>query len=157
MHLAGTTPWYEGVHTYYGFAIAAFACAAWIKYIWPWIKKTLSGWYAWRVVRDGRPAIEDVTPEVVPLPRRIKRLERITTRLDNGQKEIIKRQDEHATEVDSIKKLVVTIDQKVTKLFPNGENTNDPGDLLARTAKTVGAFLENPEPIAHDRREDDKT
>ena len=47
------------------------------------------------------------------------------------------------------------IDNKVKKLFPNGENTNDPGDLMARTAKAQGTWLEET-PDHPIRRKDDK-
>ena len=63
---------------------------------------------------------------------------------------------EMATQISSVASDVGAVDDKVKKLFPNGENTNDPGDLLARGAKANGTWLESPPPPNPTRRRSDR-
>ena len=61
----------------------------------------------------------------------------------------------HTRTLSGLSNNINEIDKKVKKLFPNGENTNDPGDLIARTAKAQGTWLEET-PDHPIRRKDDK-
>lgn len=176
MFLAGATPWYEGVHTYYGLAISAAFCTAWVKYIWPWMKPRVRSWQDNRLLMHGRLAVDGVAEEVPPLRRRLKRIEKrqdefanmqqeqvtVTSRLDEGQKVIIERQNEHAERVEQIDAKVGTIIDRQDKalemlshLFENGQNSNNPGDLRARQAMKDGVYLTDPTVPTYDPHKDD--
>ena len=79
---------------------------------------------------DGVPAVKGVMEAVPGAPERLSNLE---------------------VEVAAIRTDVTSIDGKidglivqVQKLFPNGLNTNNPGDLAARAAQLNGTWLKNP-------------
>lgn len=154
------TPFFEGAHFYYGAgAILAVITISKVTGLTRYVRKKWRNYRNWILVRDGKAAIPNVSKEILSIPVRLKNL-------DDGQLKILDEittyKTEHSIEVGRIAsavELVVESNEalvaKVQKLFPNGENTNDPGDLLSRTAKAVGAFLPNPSPVAHDRREGD--
>ena len=182
----GAVPFYEGVHTYYGLAIGAFLFGAWYKVIWPWLKPKVRAWKDRRLLMLGRPGVDGVADEVLPLGRRLKRQEKridevasevrvvkeTTTRLDEGQVEILRRQEQHVDRVEKIDARVGTLIERQDKalemlghLFENGKNSNNPGDINARLAQANGVYLEHPElptydpskDVMHDRRKGDKT
>jgi hypothetical protein len=158
-------PFFEGAHFYYGIgAVVAVITFAKITGITRVVRKRWTNWRNWILVRDGKAAITvngvPVSPVILSIPVRLKNL-------DDGQLKIINDLDEYkrqhgaqvaaiATSVEQVATSQVRLEEKIIKLFPNGENTNDPGDLLSRTAKAVGAYIDNPEPITHDRREGDQ-
>jgi hypothetical protein len=162
-------PFFEGPHFYYG-AGAAVAVLTFLKITGTtkWLKVRWTAYRNWSLLNRGRPA-NDLQPEVVPLIKRLTVLDKgmkdqvaITTKLDNGQKVIVQTLTEHGDDISEIKVAVsdvrdsvTTMVRKIDKLFPNGETTNEPGDLLSRTAKAVGAFLPDPQPPVHDRRSTD--
>jgi hypothetical protein len=131
----------------------------WNKYVWPWLRPKFHAIRDRHLLYSGRPAIEGVTPEVLPLARRLKRFElrldenvETTKRLDDGQKAIVDRMDQHDVKVSAIDETVGSIESKVDQmsrkidqLFENGGDTNSPGDILARMARaTPGVYLDNP-------------
>jgi hypothetical protein len=153
------THFLEGIGT--GIAVLGI----WFKYIWPWSKSHILRWRDDRLLMRGRPET-DAGPGQESLGRRLKRQDRrldsiehaqneqvaVTTRLDNGQIEIIKRQDEHAETVARVQEDVAIIKdgqnkalQMLGHLFENGQNSNNPGDLAARNAKALGTYLKDPQ------------
>lgn len=160
LDVAKAAPWFEGVHAYYGAAfVVAVLTISKITGFTRWARKKWVNWRNWILVRDGAKAVPNVRPALVALPQRLEKI-------DEGQLEILRVVDEYKTEhTVEVGKIAEKVDQvlqsnkdlvtKVQMLFPNGDNTNQPGDLLSRTAKAVGAFLPNPEPVSHDRREGD--
>lgn len=173
--IADAVPFYEGVHFYYGLVFATAICAAWVKYIWPWMKPKIRAWRDRRLLLHGRPAIDGVAPEVPSLARRLRRVDKrldettqkisdvvvVTERLDAGQAAMIGRMDDHEKKVNTIQGTVNNIQEQqgralemLSHLFENGKNSNNPGDLNARNAEANGVYLENPDVPTFDPNKD---
>jgi hypothetical protein len=156
-------PFFEGVHFYYGCAFILAVVGLWVKPVGPWVRPRFNRWRDRRLLMNGRPAVQGVADEVLPLGRRLKRTEQrlgevisVTTRLDNGQKAIVERMDLHDVKVTGIDEKLDNALEMLTHLFENGKNSNNPGDLNARMAEAQGVYLVNPEVKTYDPHKDEQ-
>lgn len=166
-----SVPFYEGEHTYLGIGIAVgIITLLQLTGVLSWVKVRWMAYRSWSMLSRGRPEVVGVAPEVVPLAKRLLKIDRsikeqtaVNTRLDNGQKAIVERMDEHDVKVSAIQEDVAFLKtgqtkilSMISKLFENGRDTNLTGDLIARMAEAQGVYLKDPnlsEP--HDRRAND--
>jgi len=92
-----------------------------------------------RLYESGVKGVPGLIPEVLPAKERTAMLERD---LKQAKRDI----GEIKTQVISLVEGQDEIKATLKLLFPNGKNTNNPGDLLARQAIQNGTWLEEDEP-----------
>ncbi len=118
----------------------------------PWSEKAKKRRQQKQVLKlfmNGDPGIKGLIDAIVPGPERVLAAEKII----QDHAEMLKKQEEVqkaqgtlletvATGLNNLTDIVVNLDRKMTH---NGDNTNDPGDVWMRMAKSSGAWLSDDE------------
>ena len=149
------TPWFEGLHTYYGMAfIIAILTIGQMTGLWKAIAGRWRRWRAWTLVRDGKAAVTangvPVSPVILSIPVRLKNL-------DDGQLKILdeidKYKQEHGAQVAAIASSIDTLvrsneelSDKVQKTLKNGLTSNDTGDMVYRIGQKMGLVVPENDP-----------
>ncbi len=145
------------LYTLIGIAAGALTIIGFIKK--PWTEKAKKRRQQKKVLKlfmNGSPGIKGILNEVTPGPERVLAAEIIIkehTELLKEQGEVLKEQreiqkqqglilGEVANGLNNLTNIVVKLDKKMTS---NGGNTNDPGDVQMRMAKSSGVWLTDEE------------
>lgn len=104
-------------------------------------------------VTDGVPRgpvrVETLEEQMVVVRGDIKILQGSVSNLGAGQAVM-------SEVLEQVKDAVASVDEKVRKVLPNGGDTNDTGDLVARLAQHAGVYRDDPNGATLKRRKDDE-
>lgn len=133
-----TLNWFDGMA---GVIVTGLSVVAFEKFKGRWIE-----WRRSRLFVGGVEAVDGLIEKVEPAPIRLKKLEGVVSETRNTVNRLMDAHLDLTSQVSAMSTRVETIDDNMKRLFENGNNSTDTGDLVAMMAKKMGVYPESGRP-----------